>query len=836
MPSDQWDRRVPAHPASDEAGAANRFDRELDQILRTGESDAPRDWRQLARLAVEADAVPRLFATLCASGCSATGWMRCHNALAAAGTAGRRWADVLRAAGVLADPSAEDPNRRWTEPPRGRDFPAADLSRLWTTAAGLGLPPEDVERLRRLAASAPDALPLELGWPAPLTPPGAEPVVMDHTCVGRTATTVPGPDGSVVLAVGGDDGGIRLWDLWTGEAGRAVPPGHRGPIEVMCPVPLPDGTLLATGGADGTVRCWDPASGEPVGEPLRGHVGPVRSMCTVQVPGGRSLLVSGGQDATVRRFDPVTGRPVGEPLTGHTRQVPAMCPVPLPDGTVLLATGGGAGVVCLWDPATGEQVRTLPAGGDRYPVEFLAVLPGPDGGGPLLMTCVHGEVPRLWEVATGQPLPDRWAAVPPIAHPARRLLVVRTGAGRVLAAAGRSPTYADPHYPNVMIDFRDPYTGELVRRNAIEAGPDTSVHPAALPDGGTVLLGCDPKVPVRVWDATSALDRPVDPSVPAGWPADVERLYVVTAPGRPIALCAIGNNRMQSYDPVGWHPVGVQGGAYEVDDAFAATLADGSPVLIGVRWAHLIRWDPWTGAEFHVTAPDSEWGPPACPVTRPDGSVVIAMFCCPPPDDGDDEVHDLCLVNPVDGNVLGNYPVDPDHGTQVLCEVPLPDGRRLLAVGGHPGVIRLWSLDGELVSGHRLAGDDGNLNALCALAMPDGAVLLASGAANGTIRIWDPVAGTAVGAVMTGHVGPIQQLCPVTGTDGRVFLASSDGNTVRLWDVLRQAGVATVAPPGGATGLAVLPDGRLVTSAANRPLTIRITGPGPDLAAEARQA
>ena len=107
---------------------------------------------------------------------------------------------------------------------------------------------------------------------------------------------------------------------------RSVPhlrlTGHRGPVESVAFGGLPDGrVLLATGGDDGTVRLWDPATGTPVGDPLTGHTGRVSSVAFGRLPDGRVLLATGSHDHTVRLWDPATGTPVGDPLTGHTAEV-----------------------------------------------------------------------------------------------------------------------------------------------------------------------------------------------------------------------------------------------------------------------------------------------------------------------------------------------------------------------------------------------------------------------------------------------------------------------------------------------------------------------------------
>ena len=60
--------------------------------------------------------------------------------------------------------------------------------------------------------------------------------------------------------------------------------------------------VLATGGVDGTVRLWDPAASAPLGPPLTGHTGTVQWGCWGLVA-GRPVLATGGEDGTVRLWE-----------------------------------------------------------------------------------------------------------------------------------------------------------------------------------------------------------------------------------------------------------------------------------------------------------------------------------------------------------------------------------------------------------------------------------------------------------------------------------------------------------------------------------------------------
>jgi len=251
---------------------------------------------------------------------------------------------------------------------------------------------------------------------------------------GRVVALALNPDGDV-LATGGNDGALRLWDLRTGKAKFTL--RERGPQPLVVAF-SPDGRTVAAGGHDNKVSCWDATTGEPgptfggwgdavwavafsrdgrtlfaAGEERRLRAfdpetakdrtlaecpGTVRALALT--PDGRALAVGPLEKDPVRLIDTETGADRAE-LETSRGEYPALAVNR--DGT-LIAAGGMARHLKLWDAATGKVHTELPG---PHEAPILGAAFSPDGA---WLVSVDGQVgdPRascrlkLWDVERGR--------------------------------------------------------------------------------------------------------------------------------------------------------------------------------------------------------------------------------------------------------------------------------------------------------------------------------------------------------------------------------------------------------------------------------------------------
>jgi RNA polymerase sigma factor (sigma-70 family) len=596
----------------------------------------------------------------------------------------------------------------------------------------------------------------------------------------------------------------------------------------------PDGKVLATGGHDGTVRLWDGATGKPLAT-LSGHTWHVTSLafspdgktlfsgssnftgryggemkfwhvarrrerlaldgpgaeCAAFAPDGRAVATA--NLGSVHLWDAATGKhllswsahPGAWPGGRRPRAWWVYAIAYSPDGRTL-ATASDDQTACLWDSRTGRKVRGFAGAGEAYAVAFssdgkrLAVSSSDKFDENLIGSPQAGTI-RLWEVATGKPLGK---------------VAAHTQAARCLAFLPGDGQLAVGSYDSG-IEAWDVATGKKVR--PLHARPDFAACLAISPDGRRLAAAGWGEQAAVLCDLGTG--RPLDP---VGAPTCRVNAVLFTPDGR-VLTPGDAEHPLRVWEPT----TGKERRPWEGKARHVGSMAlspDGRTLATGLPEGAIQFWDVATGRELRpVKVP--HWGAVWCVAFSPDGRTLAACG-----NDGKVRLWDVAA-----GKVVRELSADPRGLLRVAFS---PDGATLAAAAGD-GVIGLWdAATGELRL--RLEGHREWVRSLTF--SPDGKLLASittthSQSTERALRLWEVKTGKelvhlALGQQVGVHAHGGQDV--LFAHDGKTLVTADRDGTVSLWEVATGALRRRFHGHTAAAGrLAFSADGRILASASS---------------------
>jgi len=109
-----------------------------------------------------------------------------------------------------------------------------------------------------------------------------------------------GTGGGGVVATGGTDGKICIWDLGTMKLRATLE--HADSVTSLHPHPAPKSHLFTSSSADGTLKTWDAKTAQ-IQHDHTGHAGPVLGAALGFGEGGKRVVVSAGDDSACLVFE-----------------------------------------------------------------------------------------------------------------------------------------------------------------------------------------------------------------------------------------------------------------------------------------------------------------------------------------------------------------------------------------------------------------------------------------------------------------------------------------------------------------------------------------------------
>jgi WD40 repeat protein len=374
-----------------------------------------------------------------------------------------------------------------------------------------------------------------------------------------------------------------------------------------------DGRILASGGADDTLRLWDVQSGMPLGQPLSDHTDWVRNVGFS--PDG-SLLASSSHDQTIILRGPTTGQRLQTipPMIGHTDRIQSLSISP---DSQQLISGDEQGNILVWrTAATRPLLQTdTSINGVAFNVDGTQLLIGSSDATARLLDLSTGET-------VGEPLPAGNEVLTVALNGER--VAYGDADGRVYLVNGADVTTIDAHVAQVSAvrsvafspdgsllasagdDMRvrlwDAATGEAVG-DVLQGHTDWVMSVTFSPDGSLLASGARDRK-IILWDvatgtALAEIETPHTDGIMSVAFSHDGRLLASASRDGSIILWDVAS-RTPIGLPLSGHDGWVLSVAFSPDDLYLASGGQDETIILWDVATQQIIGQPFTGHENWV--------------------------------------------------------------------------------------------------------------------------------------------------------------------------------------------------------------------------------------------